>query len=209
MPGWQWCTAQTSDHRTCASGLGNAVSSKTDGQTKPSLNGDSSKFSISGPKGYSNALWWEFVQPNPSLSHFNYDVSFYIDHPEVSQALEFDVNQSFGGSRYTWGSECNFKGTGKWDIWDPQAEKWVPTPVECPAFSANTWHHLLWQLERVKDQVHYISLTVDGQLFPVDVYKNLQPNWNADEIDVAFQMDGDSNQTPYNVWLNEVTLTQW
>jgi hypothetical protein len=196
MPGWQWCSAETSNHHPCASGLGNAVSWKADNQTEPSRDGSSAQFHIAGPKGYSNALWWETLNPDPALTHFNYDLWFYVDHPEVSQALEFDVNQSFNGTRYTWGSECNFKGTGKWDVWDPQAGKWVPSQVDCPEFSANAWHHLLWQLERVNGQVHYISLTVDNQVFPVN-------------IDVAFQMDGDANQTPYNVWLDQVTLTQW
>lgn len=209
MPEWQWCTAETTEHKPCASGLGNAVSWKANNQSQPSRDGSSAQFHVAGATGYSNALWWRFLEPNPALTHFNYDVWFYIDNPEVSQALEFDVNQSFNGTRYTWGSECNFKGTGKWDVWDPQAAKWVPSAVDCPVFSANVWHHLLWQLERVNGQVHYISLTVDDQEFPVNIYKNPQANWNADEIDVAFQMDGDAQQTPYNVWLDEVTLTQW
>lgn len=209
MPEWQWCTAQTADHRVCAAGLGNATSSKIDNQSTPSRDGSSSKFDIGGPKGYSNALWWKTLNANSSFTHFNYDVWFYIDNPNVSQALEFDVNQTINGTRYTWGSECNFKDTRKWDVWDPKAGKWVPSQVDCPVFSAATWHHLLWQLERMNGQVHYISLTVDGQVFPVDIFKNAQTNWAGNEIDVAFQMDGDVKQTPYNVWLNQVTLTQW
>ena len=209
MPAWQWCTAQTSDHHTSAAGLGNATSSKTDNQPNPARDGASSKFSIGGPRGYSNALWWKALEPNPAFTHFNYDVWFYVDHPEVSQALEFDVNQSFNGIRYTWGSECNFRGTGKWDVWDPKIGQWVASNVDCPVFSAGVWHHLLWQLERVNGQVHYISLTVDDQVFSVDIFKDAQLNWPGNDIDVAFQMDGDSNQAPYNVWLDEVTLTQW
>ncbi len=209
MPGWLWCSAETSDHRACASGLGNATSSKTDHQGSPARDADSSKFNIGGPRGYSNALWWKALEPNSNFTHFNYDVWFYVDHPEVSQALEFDVNQSFNGTRYTWGSECNFKGTGKWDLWDPKGEKWAPSSVDCLVFSAATWHHLLWQLERVNGQVHYISLTVDGKVFPVDIFMDPQPNWAGNDIDVAFQMDGDSNQAAYNVWLDQVTLTQW
>jgi hypothetical protein len=26
---------------------------------------------------------------------------------------------------------------------------------------------------------------------------------------VAFQLDGDSKQTPYDVWLDQVTLSEW
>jgi hypothetical protein len=209
MPGWQWCTAQTADHRTCAAGLGNAVSSKTDNQSNPSRDGSSSRFYIGGPTGYSNALWWRTLDANDTFTHFQYDLWFYIDNPDVSQALEFDVNQTFGGTRYTWGTECNFKDTHKWDLWDPQAEKWVPSQVGCTPFSANSWHHLVWQFERVNGQVHYIAVIVDGQTMGVNTYKSPQPGVMGDEIDVAFQLDGDNNQDQYNVWLDQVTLSEW
>jgi hypothetical protein len=178
-------------------------------QNTPSLDGSSAKFSISGSQGYSNALWWEFLTPNSAFTHFVYDFWFYINNPGVSQALEFDVNQTINGTRYTWGSECNFKGTGKWDIWNDKTGQWVPSDVACPMFSGDAWHHGTWQLERVNGQVHYISLTVDNRVFPVDIYMDPQTNWKGNEIDVAFQMDGDSNQDAYDVWLDKVTLTQW
>jgi hypothetical protein len=209
MPGWQWCTAETSDHHVCASGLGNAVSTMVERQASPSIDGNSAKFSISGPTGYSNALWWKFLEANSSFTHFNYDVWFYIDHGDTSQALEFDVNQTINGTRYTWGSECNFRGTGKWDVWNDAAGAWVPSKVGCPAFSSDHWHHLLWELERVNGKVHYINLTVDDKKYPVDIFMNPQTHWVGNEIDIAFQMDGDSNQDPYHVWLDKVTLTQW
>jgi hypothetical protein len=61
----------------------------------------------------------------------------------------------------------------------------------------------------VNGQVRYISLTVDGTTMPVDIYKDLQPNFNGTDINVAFQLDGDIKQHPYNVWLDEVTLKAW
>jgi hypothetical protein len=178
-------------------------------QATPSLDGSSAKFTIGGSVGYSNALWWEFLEPNAAFTHFVYDFWFYINNPDVSQALEFDVNQTINGTRYTWGSECNFKGTGKWDVWNDKAAKWVPSDVDCHPFTGDVWHHGTWQLERVNGQVHYISLTVDNQVFPVDIYMDPQTNWIGNEIDVAFQMDGDSNQSSYDVWLDKVSLTQW
>ena len=208
MPAWDWCTRLLDGH-ACASGAGNATSAKADDQSTPSLDGASSKFSIGGKKGYSNALWWKSVSGGLPASHFLYDVSFYIDHPEVSEALEFDVNQSFDGKRWVWGSECAFKDSHHWDIWDPKGFKWIPTSLKCPVFSANSWHHIIWELERVNNQVHYVSLTVDGKTMKVDIYKDLQPNFNGTDINVAFQLDGDIAQHPYNVWLDEVTLKAW
>ncbi len=85
----------------------------------------------------------------------------------------------------------------------------MPTGVGCRPFSPNAWHHLVWQLERANHQVHYISLTVDNQQSSVDIFKDPQTNWNFDDINVAFQLDGDSRQDPYNVWLDQVSLTMW
>lgn len=208
LPGWEWFTAKLNGS-VCASGAGNAVSSLVQNQATPSTDQKSAKFNIAGRTGYSNALWWKSVGADSNPSHFTYDLWFYIDRPNVSEALEFDVNQSFDGIRYTWGTECSFKNTHKWDIWDPASFKWVPTNVDCKPFSPNAWHHLVWQFERTNHQVHYVSVTVDNQTLPVEIYEDPQTNWKSDDVNVAFQMDGDISQDPYNVWLDQVTLSQW
>jgi hypothetical protein len=211
MPGWQSCSAtfpagSGRDGQICAAGLGTAVSTMTQGQSSPSMDGKSAKFSMGGPTPYSNMLYFNAVAGGNSVSHFTYDLYFYIDNPNVSQALEFDTNQTFGGTRWVWGSECNFNGSGKWDIWD-DINGWTPTYVDCKPFPANTWIHLVWQFERVGNQVHYISLAVADQTFTIDRFFQAQPNWTLEEIDVAFQMDGNFAQQPYNVWLDKVNLT--
>jgi len=43
--------------------------------------------------------------------------------------------------------------------------------------AANTCIHLVWDVERVSDQVHYISLTVGDQTYNIDTYYSAQPNW--------------------------------
>ena len=52
-----------------------------------------------------------------------------------------------------------------------------------------------------------ISLTVGDQTYNVDTYYPNQTNWTLEEIDVAFQLDGNYRQEPYNVWLDKVQLT--
>ncbi len=213
LPGWQSCSAlfpPTSGRagQICAAGLGTAVSTMTQGQSSPAMDGKSAKFSMGGPTPYSNMLYFNPAAGGNNVSHFTYDLYFYIDNPDAAQALEFDTNQTYGGQRWVWGSECNFKGTGKWDIWN-DVTGWQPTQFPCTPFPANTWIHLVWNFERVGEQVHYISLTVGDQLYNVDTYYPNQPNWTSEEIDVAFQMDGDYAQQPYNVWLDEVKLTAY
>lgn len=142
------------------------------------------------------------------MSHFVYDLWFYVDNADLPEALEFDVNQSFGGTRWIFGTECSLKDTGKWDVYD-KGRHWVPTNVPCTHLSSTTWHHLIWQFERAGQQVHYISVTLDDNTSQVDMYLNSQSNFDGDGIDADFQMDGDSEQDAYTVWLDQVTLTEW
>jgi hypothetical protein len=60
--------------------------------------------------------------------------------------------------------------------------------------------------KRVGNQVHYISLTVNNQTYTIDTYYTAEPNWYQEEINIAFQMDGNYKQQPFNVWLDEVNL---
>jgi hypothetical protein len=211
MPGWQSCSAlfpagSGRDGQICAAGLGTADSTMTENQSSPAMEGTSAKFSMGGPTPYSNMLYFNPVAGGNNVSHFTYDLYFYIDNPLASQALEFDINQTYGGQRWVWGSECSFNDSGKWDIWD-DVNGWKPTIYDCKPFPANQWIHLVWDVERVGNQVHYISLTVGDQTYNIDTYYPNQPDWTLEEIDVAFQMDGNYKQEPYNVWLDKVTLT--
>jgi len=185
------------------------MSTLTQDQQTPSLSGKSSQFTLGGHTQYSNALWWKSFGPNSTPTHFVYDLYFYMDDPNAPEALEFDINQSFNGMRYTWGTECSYRNTGHWDIWNPESEKWETTSVPCPIVSAKTWHHLTWEDERVNGQVHYISVTLDGNVSKVDKYYNPQSNYGGGDVNVAFQMDGDYRQDPYDVWLDNVSLYSW
>ena len=208
---WEPCSAKfPPGHpragQICAAGLGDAVSTMTPNQATPSLSGASTKFTMGGPTPYSNELWTRFLGGGTNLTHFTYDAYFMIDQPDRPQALEFDVNQAFNNQRWVFGTECNFKDSGKWDVWDGR-KGWQPTSAPCKPFPANTWVHLVWQFERVGDQVHYISVSVDDQTYPLDLYYSNEPTWVMESVDAAFQMDGNFAQQPYNVWLDKFTLT--
>jgi hypothetical protein len=206
-PQWTSCSAVIGKTaNTCAAGLGTAVSTLTLHQAMPSLDGSAAKFSIAGDHPYSNELYWTPIGGGDTPTHFTYDLWFYIDVGDAPQSLEFDVNQAFGGTRWTWGTQCDFNDTHHWDIWDPLGEVWRPTPIPCNHFPSKTWIHLVWTLERVGNRVHYITVSVADQTYDVDTYYYAQPNWTQEEIDIAFQMDGNYKQEPYNVWLDEVNL---
>jgi hypothetical protein len=205
---WQWCTKKLHG-KICAAGLGEATSSMTPDQQDPSISGHSSKFTLGGETHYSNALWWKQFGADKKSTHFVYDLYFYVNDAHAPQALEFDINQGLDGVRYTWGTECSYRNSGHWDIWNPEGGEWVTTSVKCPEVEANTWHHLVWAVERVDGKLHYISVELDGKVSQVDEYFNPQQDWPGEILTVAFQMDGNYRQDPYTVWLDNVTLSAW
>ena len=217
LPNWEPCGAVFAPGhpragQVCAAGAGQAVTAMTEGQSTPSLSGSSALFTMGGPLGFANELYTKFLGGGSNVSHFTYDLYFMIDHPERPQALEFDVNQAINNSRWVFGTECNFKADGKWDVWDAEGGgtgRWVATTVPCTTFPANTWIHLVWTFERVGSQVHYVSVSVNDQLYNLDMYESNQLDWPMEDIDVAFQMDIDSAAEPYNVWLDKVNLSAY
>lgn len=94
----------------------------TPNQSSPALEGKSAKFTMGGPPATRTNCISKSLGGGTSVSHFTYDLYFYVDNPNAPQAHEFDVNPTFGGTRWTWGTECNFNGSGKWNIWYPLNE---------------------------------------------------------------------------------------
>lgn len=219
LPGWQSCGAlfpagSGRAGQICAAGGGTPNSTLTQNITSPSMDGKSAEFSIAPQPpdcpGYCNMLYFNPIAGGSNVSHFLYDVYFYIDNSDAPQALEFDTNQTYGGQRWVWGSECNFKGDGHWDIWDDAPQTgWEETNIPCVAsdFPANSWNHITWDIQQAGNNVQYNTLTVNGTVYPVNTTYPNQQNWTLEEIDTAFQMDLDAVGTPFHVWLDQVSLT--
>ena len=72
---------------------------------------------------------------------------FYGANLQLSQVLEFDINQYFDGLAFTWGQQCRIAGGHEWDIWDNLNWKWIPTGVPCNPVS-NQWNHVTIQAQR-------------------------------------------------------------
>ena len=67
----------------------------------------------------------------------------------------------------------------------------------------------MWTSSASATQVHYLSLSVAGKNYAIDTYYTAEPKWYSEEIDIAFQTDGNYKQQPYSVWLDEVTLNAY
>jgi hypothetical protein len=166
------------------------------------------QFFLGGSIRYSDALWWKQLGAQNGATHFQYDVDFYLTTPQYAQSLEFDVNQSNGSRKFIFGTQCNIRNGGVWDVWDTAGGAWHSTGVACTVPAAYTWHHLTWELYRDSVATHFVAVTLDG----VKHYVNMSFNSKAQsgtELNVAFQMDGDYAQHSYSTWLNYVTLHYW
>jgi hypothetical protein len=204
MSGWESCSV-------CAGANGGgpiAGFSMVPTQSSPSLSGKSTQFNIWGAIPYSDALWWKQLGASNNARNFKYDVDFYLTAPQFAQALEFDVNQSNGTTKFIFGTQCNIKDGGVWDVWDTAGTAWRSTGIPCPMPAANTWHHLMWEFQRTDSQATFVAVTLDGNKHFINYTYNAQPA-NVSEINVAVQMDGDFVQHPYSVWLDNVTLSYW
>lgn len=207
MTGWQSCTA-------CAGAAGAgpvSTISMVENVLSPSLDGKSAKFSITPSQSYSDALWWKQLGAANTAKNFKYDISFYLTQPQFAQALEFDVNQAIGNERFIFGTQCNIKTgstVGHFDVWGNANGNWISTGIPCSAPSAFTWHHLTWEFKRTATQVIFIGFTYDGVTHYVNRTYTARPS-SVNELNVAFQMDGDSRKDAYSTWVDKVSLTYW
>lgn len=204
MGGWESCDA-------CAGINGSGPVdpySMTQNIQSPSLDGSAATFWLGGNIPWGAALWWKQLGPNDAVSHFVYDLQFYVTNPQAAQGLEFDVNQSVGGQKFIFGTECDVRTNGGWRVWDTANAKWIETGATCQV-NANSWNHLTWEYERVGNQTHFIAVTLNGYRQVVDKYFYSRPVGNAREINVAFQMDGNEHEENYQAWLDKVTLYYW
>ena len=194
--------------------------SMTQGVNSPSLSGDASEFNVGGNVPYSDALFNNHLigqmssqgMPDsdgtivPSLHDFTYDVYFYGDNLSVSQAVEFDVNQFFGGMGFIWGTECRIAAGNQWDVWDNQKARWTPTGIPCYPKS-NSWNHVTIKVQRNGDNsLQYDTITLNGQTSTLNwtFGAGQASNWYG--VTINYQMDGDSKQDSYNIYLDNLTF---
>jgi hypothetical protein len=191
------------------------------GIASPSRSGAATQYTLGGTAVYTDALFNNHLigdlssQGMPDGNHalvptyhsFTYDVYFYGTNLELSQAVEFDINQFFNNLGFIWGHECRIAGGNEWDIWDNVNQHWVPTGVACHPTN-NAWNHLTLQVQRTSDnQLLYQSITLNGVTNTLNKYYNAgsAPGWHG--VTVNYQMDGNYQQSPYSVYLDDLTFT--
>jgi hypothetical protein len=206
LSGWNSCSR-------CAGAGSNipiAQYSMTQYVGSPSLTGSAAHFWLGGSSPYANAIWWKNLSAGSNATHFTYDLYFYIDNAAAAEALEFDFNLSYNGRYYVFGTQCSPLWSHNWDTWDMNAGSWNHTGISCPTFPAYTWNHVTLQFERTWDnKLHFVSIAMNGDQHYVDRYVDSQGTGYSNGVSVDFQMDGNSRQTDYSVWLDRVNLSYY
>ena len=191
------------------------------GVKSPTLSGSSTQYNIGGTMVYSDVLWnnhliGDFSSEGlpdtshtlvPTLHNFTYDVYFFGSNLGASQALEFDINQFFNNMGFTWGHECRIAGGHEWDIWDNVHAKWLGTGIPCYPIE-NGWNHLTLQVQRTSDnKLLYQSITFNGVTHVLNwTYAPFSAvGWYG--VTVNYQMDGNSKQSPYTVYVDNLNFT--
>ncbi len=192
------------------------------GVNNPSKSGAATQFNLGGSTPYSDGLWNNHLigplssqgtfdgdgSMVPKVYNFTYDVDFYGDNLGAAQALEFDVNQFFGGMGFIFGHECRIAGGNQWDVFDNKNAKWVPTGVPCNP-NSNAWNHVTLKVQRTSDNhLTYQSITLNGQTANLNWtfdHGSAQSDWYG--VTVNYQMDGNLHQDSYSVYLDNLTLT--
>src|SRR4051812_6204761 len=195
--------------------------SMTQGVNSPSMSGSATIFNVGGSTPYSDALWNNhLIGPAssqgtfdgdgslvPNLHDFTYDVYFYSDNMELSEALEFDINQFFGGMGFIFGHECRLAAGNEWDVWDNKNAHWVSTGVPCHP-NNHSWNHLTLKMQRTSDNhLTYQSITLNGDTRTLNwsFEHGSAPNWYG--LTVNYQMDGNFKQDSYNTYLDNLTIS--
>jgi hypothetical protein len=200
---------------TCTPSGPLATWSTQQGIKSPALSsGGSMKFNIGGTFGYSDILWnVKFTKhladekSVPNFHNFTYDVWFFGTNLELSEALEFDINQFINGKSFIWGHECRIAGGHEWDTWDNRGF-WVKSGIGCHPVS-NVWNHLIIKVQRTWDnRLLFQSINLNGNVSTLNRYDNPTPTtWYG--MTINYQMDGNSLQQAYSVYLDKVNFSYY
>jgi len=186
----------------------------------PSIVGKSLRCSIVGGSAYSNIHCYRNLLPEPAATAFTLTLSFWISptttcnnqgSPSVVQALEFTMNKWHQSKRYEFALQWQNVGDGapQWRYWAPnQTEQWVPMdPPVTQCLQSGQWHTLTMTGEIRNGQVHYSGFKIDQDALILDItVPPVHVPGESDRLAVAFQLDGNSTESPYDVFVDGVSF---
>jgi len=188
--------------------------------SSPSLDGRSLRCALTGGDPYSNVHCYRNLTADPASNLFTLSMSFYyqpastfnnVGGPSVVQALEFTMNKWHQGLRYEWALQWDNVDTGapKWRYWGRETPggplDWFDLGIT-GSLAGKKWHSLKLEGEILAGKVHYKRFIIDGQKHPLDIMVSPDSTNEPDKLAVAVQLDGNSTETPYEVFLDQVAF---
>ena len=115
--------------------------------------------------------------------------------------------------RYEWALQWQNVGPGapQWRYWDPgqlTPNRWQPfNPPLSQCLTANAWHTFTLAGEINDEQVHYHRFNLDQNSYPLDIIvPAAQAVGEPGRLAVAVQLDGNTAQAPYEVFIDQISF---
>ena len=132
-----------------------------------------------------------------------------MEDPAASWGIEYNVNQLLNGEWFKFSTQCSF-GNGIWQVWDSAHMRWTRTSLPCLRPALKRHVQLGMEYERVGEKAHFVSISINGRLCPVDQTFDPQPiKGKSGDFGVHFQLNANKNSDPYSVWVHNLELTYW
>jgi uncharacterized repeat protein (TIGR01451 family) len=188
----------------------------------PSLDGNALQFAIAGGSPYGNCHYYRNLPSQPYATQFTYTLSFWFTptttcnnnpDPPIIQALEFSMSKWDQSKRYEFALQWQNVGEGgpQWRYWDPnqpEPNRWVAmTPPITQCLQAGQWYLFTLEGEIIDEQVHYRRFAIDDDSYVLDMTTSpVSTPGEPDRLAVAIQLDGNSEEVPYDVVVDKVCL---
>jgi hypothetical protein len=182
--------------------------------SNPSMDGAALQVQMGAGQPYAGVQAYRNMASDDNAKSFSLDTSFYFSDATPIQALEFTMSTWVKGQRYEWALQWQVVQDGgpqqglaqSWRLWN--GSRWVNTGSQ-QILAPNTWHTL--NLHGVIDngRVHYSSFNCDTVKANLTNY-SFAPVSSADndKVAVGAQLDGNAFETPYNITLEQVHLSE-
>jgi hypothetical protein len=206
-PNWLTCGACGNTGGTGAT----ANYTFTPGMGSPSEDGGSTQFAIAATVPYSNGY---FYRQQTAITHqinaltYSFDLYIPAGMETAPQAIEFECQQVLDGWVYNFSWQALYPGS-QWRIFDYGLKRWDSTPLSFTHFTPGTWHHIVaeYHNDTTAHTVIHDALTVDGERFPVNITHNAFFSGGRNQFTNAVQLDSNSTPTPYNIYVDQMTIT--
>lgn len=186
----------------------------------PALDAESLECAITGSQPYGALHCYRNLVSTPAATSFTLSTFFRFTpattcnnagSPSAVQALEFTTSKWYAGKRWEFAVQWENVASGaestapQWRWWNGTG--WIALSPAFPGcLAADTWHYLRLAGSIVGGMVRYDQLVVDGQVRALGMTVPPVVTSDPDKLAVAFQLDANSQGSPFSLFVDQVHL---